>query len=148
MKWMRISRTPSRPFLRRSSNMPYYGYDSHEHADISALVGETCTAVFQRDNDGDELVFETESGKTFCMYHQQDCCEHVYIEDVVGNLEELVGSPILKASEDSNSAENEHLESETWTFYNLATQKGYVTIRWYGSSDGYYSEGVDFILLK
>lgn len=79
------------------------------------------------------------------FHHAQDCCESVYIEDVCGDLEDLVGSPLLVAEEVSGYTApplNEHEDSYTWTFYKFATERGSVTVRWYGSSNGYYSESV------
>ena len=79
------------------------------------------------------------------FYHDQDCCESVYIEDICGDLNDLVGSPLLEAEEvTSYEAEPKYEgeESYTWTFYRFRTRKGSVTVRWYGSSNGYYSESV------
>jgi hypothetical protein len=77
--------------------------------------------------------------------HHQDCCEHVYIEDICGDLEDLVGAPLVEAEEVSNydaGPLGEYDESYTWTFYRFRTRKGSVTVRWYGTSNGYYSESV------
>ncbi len=115
-------------------------------AHFSQLKGKTLLDFW---NDDDELIFKTNDLKFYTMYHDQDCCESVYIEDIDGDLEDLIGDEILLAEETSEEAEdNEHGESYgesgTWTFYKLSTIKASTTIRWLGQSNGYYSECVSF----
>jgi hypothetical protein len=80
------------------------------------------------------------------MFYQQDYCASCSIEDVCGDLNDLVSTPIVRAEENSNEEiEPESVpeysdDSHTWTFYRIGTNKGTVVIRWYGSSNGYYSE--------
>jgi len=137
--------------------------------DIKELEGKTITEIKGLETGNDEVVFVTSDGNEYKMYHLQDCCEGVSIDDVCGDLEDLLNTPILKAEEVSNEQfekdffskftevsdwgtkqdkdGNSEPESCTWTFYKLATIKGYVDIRWYGESNGYYSEGVSFVLV-
>ena len=114
---------------------------------FSDLLGETLSCVEKRGDD--QLIFTLEEGQQFKLYHFQDCCESVTIEDIAGDLNDLVGVPILLAEEVSQTTNPEGIkpryqDSFTWTFYKLATIKGAVTIRWYGTSNGYYSESVEF----
>lgn len=112
---------------------------------IENMLGQTFTKVYQRKTktDDDELVFELTPEDAFVFFHEQDCCEGVEINEIIGDLSDLVGSPLVRAEERSNSQQTEDGDSETWTFYEFATNKGSVTVRWYGTSNGYYSESVD-----
>lgn len=112
--------------------------------DIKELIGVTMKAVTVNEAR-DEMIFEAEDGRGWVFYHAGDCCESVGIEDVIGDLSDLVGSPLVMADESTNQDNPpEHADSWTWTFYKFATAKGYVTVRWLGESNGYYSESVDF----
>lgn len=119
-----------------------------------ALIGHKMSSVFrvgnnkEDDNTDDSLHFIREDGKEFEFFHRQDCCESVWIEDIVGDLNDLVGTPILSVDEECNTVESSmEIEEGDWTFYKFATIKGYVTVRWCGQSD-YYSTSVSFMEVK
>lgn len=112
----------------------------NNHVDVSEMLNQTFTSVRA---DNETVTFENDKVR-YVLYHNQDCCESVVVEEIIGDLEDLENLPLLIAREDSN-ADGEELpneESYTWTFYNFATYKGYVTIRFLGTSNGYYSEDV------
>ena len=94
--------------------------------------------------NSDEIIFTLLDGSKYLMYHEQDCCENVSVCDVCGDVYDLIGEPIAYAYEASSDAGDAVSESGTWTFYNIATRKGFVTLRWLGESNGYYSERVDW----
>jgi hypothetical protein len=122
-----------------------------ESISFELLKGKVLTEVTGSVGDG-EMIFATSDGERYQLFHYQDCCESVGIEDIIGDLQDLIGEPILVAEEVVNPDyvvphEDIDCESFTWTFYKLATRKGYVDIRWFGESNGYYSESVDFCKL-
>ena len=129
-----------------------------DQVNISEFKGKTFVDI----NVGghkEQINFKTVDGEVYEMYHIDDCCESVYLEDIAGNLGDLIGSQILEAEEVVSTDENPPdrlktdeedrdyfgdymVESYTWTFYKLGTMKGHVTLRWFGQSNGYYSERV------
>lgn len=127
-------------------------------ADFSVLLGKTLSQVVGLEKESEEVLFHCLDGTRYRMYHAQDCCETVAIDAIEGDVVDIVGTPITRAhtvtSEDyaelrfeSTMARSDG-DSETWTFYKIDTAKGGIFIRWYGSSNGYYSESVDFVEMK
>lgn len=119
---------------------------------FSDLVGKTLKSAVNCDDEC--VVFITDQDEEFALYHPQDCCESVMVESIVGDMGDLVGTPILVAEEASSEETppdanlDYQPESQTWTFYKLRTIKGSVDIRWHGTSNGYYSESVYFAKLS
>ena len=111
-------------------------------AEIELLLGRIVENIDVKD---EEIVFWCNNNRVFRMFHQQDCCETVMVEDIAGDINDLIGSPIVLAEERSQkNPQPSRDDSETWTFYEIGSAKGTVTIRWFGSSNGYYSESVSF----
>lgn len=120
--------------------MSYYVYPQ--------IIGQVFSRV-EKSTDDDSILFyvDGQSEPKYKLCHEQDCCESVYIESITGDLSDLVGYPITMAEavwKDGEPKRNEEYdytdESSTWTFIKFATIKGYVDIRFYGTSNGYYSE--------
>jgi hypothetical protein len=112
--------------------------------DVSVVVSRGMSLYNGRE---DKIYFTCADGTRYVMYHDQECGESVVIDDVIGDWDDLIGNPLLIAEASSKSStddEKESEESQTWTFYRLATIGGYVDIRWLGESNGYYSERVTF----
>jgi hypothetical protein len=85
----------------------------------------------------------------------------VYLEDGLDDLLDIIKSDeeILLAEKSTNHDDNYkdhdlefttdyHDGSHTYTFYKLRTRSYSCTLRFYGESNGYYSEDVDFEVCK
>lgn len=85
--------------------------------------------------------------RSFVMQHSQDCCENVVVDSISGDPSGALGEIIIDATEHTNrdKPRSPQDESFTWTYYTIRTQSQTIVIRWYGESNGYYSESVDFV---
>ena len=71
----------------------------NNEVEFNELKGKVLTSATA---SNDEIVFVTTEGETYRMYHEQDCCESVEIESIVGDLADLVGEEILLAEDVQN----------------------------------------------
>jgi len=116
--------------------------------EFSQMIGKTMIEA------SGEAFCDTE-GNRYTFSHNQACCEFVDIVDIEGEFEDLIGNPILVAEEitdeyfeGSDKGKEIYLVygdcENMWTFYKFSTIKGTVIVRWFGSSNGYYGEEVDY----
>ena len=109
------------------------------------LLGKTLTAVNVDNKYAAWIIFVVSEDEKYLLHNDEADCNDVQvtIDDINGDINDLVGSPLTMAESVSNEAFEKTQDAEgTWTFYRFATIKGYVDIRWFGTSNGYYSETV------
>ena len=109
--------------------------------DIELLKDRTIKAIV---TDHEEfIIFVLGDNEVVMMNHGQNCCENVSIENINGDLNHLLDTPLLRAEVKSTGNTETSCGDEQYTFYTLATISGYVDLRWYGESNGCYSIEVD-----
>lgn len=118
------------------------------------LKGETISSITGAEAGKDRIEIVTESGRKFVLYHSQSCCESVSVRNVLGDLASVTGVPVTDATEEisqenpADEVKPDYQDSFTWSTFTLVTAKGTLRIRWYGESNGYYSESVSFVEIK
>ena len=101
--------------------------------DFVKLQGKIITEI-EVSKDSTSIRIVCDDGYIYNMYHEQDCCEDVHLEDICGDLEDLIGVPILLANETTSDKDpSPNAEYFMWTFYTLRTIKGTVTLRWWAT---------------
>lgn len=127
----------------------------YESTKLSELQGKTITQIAGAEKGSETITFTCSDGSGYRMTYYDDCCASCSVEDVCGDVADLIGSHVVRAEEPSSldnfdetkaaKGESDYTpESYTWTFIILGTAKGTVTLRWFGSSNGYYSESPTF----
>jgi hypothetical protein len=119
---------------------------------FESLIGKTIDRIVIND-ENTQLLIQI-GDERYLMYNEyQYGCDAVDVElaDICGDLNDLIGSPLLQAEEESNEQtldDRQSGEVTDWTFYKLATVKGRVTLRWVGTPNVYYSERMNFARLE
>ena len=116
---------------------------NRSNCDIKDMVGKKVVGIYY-----DEENFQIRTDDcVYAFYHKQDCCESVYLTQVDGISDKIIGSRIVIAEvvTDEKSVVG---GSITWSFYKIGTTKGMIDFRFQGESNGYYSETVDLIKIE
>ena len=107
------------------------------------VKGKTVVEVMGLKKQEEFVTLKLDDNSEIEFYHEQDCCENVWLEDFEFSGKSIIGAKILDVILVSENREDTNGGSMTWTFYKIQTDKGELFMRWCGESNGYYSEDVD-----
>lgn len=121
-----------------------------QRVDLNSIEGKRIVAI---EEAKEYITFFTECGMVFSIYHEEECCETVYLADVCGHIPDLIDQKISIEEVSSDIDQVNELDTgerraeEQWTFYKINSLKCSVTLRFYGKSNGYYGMRVEFYQL-
>ncbi len=75
--------------MRRTTNATFQELAGKKIHSIEGLHAGSTEAIFRTD------VHLTE----FIMLHEQNCCESVQVEEVIGDVQDLIGETIVRAEQ-------------------------------------------------
>lgn len=123
--------------------------DNTRNCRVEELAGKTIINL--DDSANGDLRFTMDDGSVYEMGYIPDCCATCDIESGLSDLQAMVGQKLVSVSMDTSSerpadvAKPEYEpESQTWTFYTFRSNEATAQLRWFGESNGYYSESVTF----
>ena len=126
------------------SRKPFdYLYRAKNSCHIDDLVGKAVRGLAYSDEYFQILTDDC----IYIFYHEYSCCESVWLTQVDGISDKLIGSRIVIAEVVTDEKDTEHGHI-TWSFYKIGTNKGMIDFRWCGESNGYYSETVDLVKIE
>lgn len=117
-----------------------------EYDDINEMIGKTIVKIVNVNDDC--LYFYLENGDYYMFLHKDDddCHGDVRIESICGSLHNILNSPLTVAKATYSCGLTDDIdnflpdwkqETCTWSFYKFATDKGCITVRWFGTSTNY-----------
>ena len=126
-----------------------YLYRANNSCHIDDLVGKVIKGWAYSDEYFQILTDDC----IYVFYHEYSCCESVWLTQVDGISDKLIGSRIVIAEVVTKTGEDgvidtDEYDSVTWSFYKIGTNKGMIDFRFQGESNGYYSETVDLIKIE
>ena len=122
---------------------------------MEKIVGKVLVKVEGLEDESEKVILYFNDNTRMEFEHYQDCCECVYLLDYICDVDLSKPTVVLQAEERTSNdiscpvtglGKDDY--SNTWTFYTINTSTGEIFMRWYGESNGYYSEEVDYRLIQ
>lgn len=113
--------------------------------DVRKIKGKKIVGIYGLTEDSEHVQIDfSNNGLSLIFTHDQNCCEYVRLVEYHGNIKkgEILHDVIVK-KEEASSTEDGY---GTWTFIEVITNLGIITMRWLGESNGYYSEDCDIYI--